>query len=131
MNCKKRIKFQRSIICTGDFNKRITLQHPVITGNTNINTSSSRTFTDIGKFWAAVKTKPGTQFFDGVNLIETVTTDFYINFTTSIDLLKEIWVLYKNKRYKIIPIENINEDDLIIKLRANEKGSSLIEATKT
>ena len=131
MVCKNRLKFKRSIICSGDLNKRITLQHPVIAGSSNVDTNTTRTFTDIGQFWAAIKTRPAAQFFDDVNLSETIITDFFINYTTSIDLLKEIWVLFDNKRFKIVATENLNEDNLIIKLRANERGSSLIEATKT
>lgn len=131
MTCKKRIKFQRSTICTADLNKRITIQHRASSGSSNIDTNADTDFVDIGKFWSAVKTSPTGQFFDDVNLSEAVTTDFFVRFTTKINLLKPIWVKFCSKRFKIVGVENMNEDNLIIRLRAIERGSSLIEATKT
>lgn len=131
MTCKKRIEFKRSTICTADLNKRITVQHRASSGSSNINTNADTNFVDIGKFWAAVKTTPTGQFFDDVNLSEAITTDFFIRYTAKINLLKPIWVKFCNRRFKIAAVENINEDKLIIRLRAIERGSSLIQATKT
>ncbi len=131
MTCKKRIKFQKSKICTGDLNKRITIEHRASSGSSNIDTNADTDFVEVGKFWAAIKTSATGQFFDEVNLNESITTDFFIRYTTKIDLLKPIWVKFCNRRFKIVGIENINEDKRIIRLRSIERGSSLIEATKT
>ncbi len=131
MSCKKRIKFERPTICTADKNKRITIQHRASSGSSNINTNADTDFVDIVKVWAAVKTNASGQFFDGVNLAEGITTDFVFDYTTKIDLLKPLWIKFRKRRFKVISPENINEDNLVIRLIAVERGSSLIEATKT
>ena len=130
ITCKKRIKFQKIKICTKDLDKRITLQYPFNTGTSNSDINTTREFKDIGNFWATIKTTPGGQFFDDVNIQEGITTDFFIKFTSSIDLGKQIWVKFDNRRFKIINIENINEDSRFIKLRAIERGTVLKEANK-
>ncbi len=131
MNCKKRIEFKKPKICTSDLNKRIAIEHSASSGSSNVDTNADTDFVEIGKFWAAIKTSATGQFFDEVNLSEAVTTDFFIRYTTKINLLKPIWVKFCNRRFKIVGVENMNEDKWIIRLRSIERGSSLIEATKT
>ena len=130
MSCKKRVFFKKAKICTKDLDKRITLVYPFNTGTSDLNVNTLRSFKKIGDFWAAIKTTAGAQFFDEVNLQEGITTDFYIRFTKSVDLSKTIWVIYNNRRFKIVNPENINEDNLWIKLRAVERGTVLVEANK-
>jgi SPP1 family predicted phage head-tail adaptor len=130
MSCKKRIRFQKAKICTKDLDKRITLEYPFNIGTSNFDINTDRSFKKIGDFWAAIKTTAGSQFFDEVNLQEGITTDFYIRFTKSVDLSRTIWVIYNNRRFKIVNPENINEDNLWIKLRAVERGTVLKEANK-
>ncbi len=130
MSCKKRIFFKKAKICTKDLNKRITLQYPFTTGTSNFDVNTDRSFKDILDCWAAVKTTAGAQFFDEVNLQEGITTRFYIRFTKSVDLGRQIWVKFNNRRFKIVNPENINEDNLWIKLVAVERGTVLKEANK-
>ena len=99
MSCKKRIFFKKPKICVKDLNKRITLEYPFTTGTSNFDINTDRSFKKIGDFWAAVKTTAGSQFFDEVNLQEGITTDFYIRFTKSVDLGRQIWVKFDSRRF--------------------------------
>ena len=130
MTCKKLVKFQKTKICTKDLDKRITLQYPFNVGTSNASANTTRSFKDILKVWAAVKTNPTGQFFEDTNIEEAITTDFYIRFTSLVDLGKKIWVLFNGKRFKIANVENLNEDNRFFRLRAIERGIIAQEANK-
>ena len=132
MSCRKKklIKFDKSKICTGALNKRITIEYPFNVGTSNSNVNTNRDFEEVGNFWAAIKTTSGGRFFEGTNLEEGITTDFFIKFTKSIDLQERIWVRFDNRRFKIADVQNLNEDNRIIRLRAIERGTVLVEANK-
>lgn len=130
MTCKKLVKFQKTQICTKDLKKRITIQYPFNVGTSNAGANTTRSFKDVVVVWAAVKTTPTGQFFEGINIEEAITTDFYIRFTSLVDLGKQIWVLFNGKRFKIANVENINEDNRYFRLRAIERGITAQEANK-
>ena len=66
-----------------------------------------------------------------MNLFSTVSSfRIFISFTKSVDLSRTIWVKYNNRRFKIANPENIDEDNLYLRLRAIERGTVLQEANK-
>ncbi len=131
MSCKTRIKFKKSKICTGDLNKKILIQFPFSSGTNSLDSNSERGFKNIGTFfWAAIKTFNTRNMVDGVNLGEGITTDFYIRYTDTIDLNKEIWIEYNCRRFKIDSITNLNEDNRILRFRTIERGEITKEASK-
>ena len=130
MSCKKRIEFKKSKICIKDRNIKITVQYRTKTERNKASSISTMGFTDVGEFWAAIKTNPAKEPFNDVNLGAGITTDFYIKFTDTIDIAKNICIKFDSRRFEVINPENLNEDNLILKFRTVDKGSILKEATE-
>jgi SPP1 family predicted phage head-tail adaptor len=124
------IKKVKSKICVSDFDKRIKIQTSQKVANNAPNTAGNITFTTIATLWAMIKTSPINEFINGVNVSNGTNIDFYIRYTNSIDFRQQLFIEYKDKLYSIQPIENIDEQDKIIRLRAQEKGDKNINANK-
>ena len=129
MSCRKRIDFKKSKICSGDLNKKITIQYRQRIESNSANSISTMGFVDVGTFWAAVKTTVSKEPFDKVNLGEAITTDFFIRYSANIDIQKEVWIQYNCRNFKVINIENLNEDNLILRFRSVDRGSITKEAS--
>lgn len=124
------IKNVKSKICVSDFDKRIKIQTSQKISNNAPNTISEITFTTLATLWAMIKTSPINEFINGVNVSNGTNIDFYIRYTNSIDFSQQLFIEYKNKLYAIQPVENIDEQDSIIRLRCAEKGNKSINANK-
>jgi len=110
MVCKA-IKPKSSRVCVGDLNKKIKIQFSSSKPNNAPNTNAGTVFSDVVSVWAMIITNPNNEFINGVNTVDGINTDFYIRYTTSIDLSKQIWVEYASNRFKITGVENINKED--------------------
>ena len=101
MACKS-IKPNTNRICVADLKDRIKIQRTYSAGNNNPDTNASTSFVDLGSFWSLVKTSPSANFVDGVNISNSINTDFYIRYTTSIDFDDIIWIEFRNRRFKML-----------------------------
>lgn len=120
------IKKNTNKVCTGDLDKRIKIQTTSITANNAPGGLSTTGFTDIYTCWALVKTTTTRQFIDGVNIEIALNTDFFIRYTGSVNFEQELWIEYAGNRFKLINYNNIDKDNVIIRLRCSEKGDSAI-----
>lgn len=128
MNCEA-IKKNNKKICIADFDKRIKIQTSSIKGSNNPNSSATIGFTTLVTVWAMVKTNSNYSFIDGVNTQDGINTDFYIRYSSSVPLDKQLWVEYNNNKFKITNTpENIDKDNQIIRLRSTEKGVKTVAA---
>lgn len=110
------------------FNKVIQIQ--TSTFATGFGTNGETQYTTVLTTFASIQTKATRLFDNGVNISTTPTTLFYIRYNASLDLDLSYWILYNNKIFKIDNIENIDEDNEVIKFVAIEKGSVNISANK-
>lgn len=117
-DCQK-ITFNKRIICAGDLKHKITLQSRNQTAPHGVDYSHE--FTDIASVWSAIKTRNGEEMFNEVNVSEPITHVFYIRFRG--DVTEQVYVLYKNERYNIKNVININESNEFLQLNCNIKGS--------
>jgi SPP1 family predicted phage head-tail adaptor len=124
------IKRVKNKICASDFNKKILIQTSQKLSNNAPDSINTTTFTTIATVWAMIKTSAINEFINGVNISNGVNTDFYIRYTSTIDFKQQLFVEYKSKLYSIQPVENIDEQDSIIRLRASERGDKTINANK-
>ncbi len=77
----------------------------------------------------AVDTKnKGRTIFDGSSVERVVSHTIYFEFIEGITA--EDWVLYDNRRFDILDVEDIGELNGIIKLDCNERGTIDNEANK-
>ena len=130
MSCAK-IKSSKYKLCASDLKNRIIVQYPSSISSNSPGVNGLSTFIDILNPWCKIVTTNGQQISIGqVNTSASSTIDFYIRYDAALDLDREIWVLYNNKRYEIIAPENIDERNLTIRLGAVLKGPSSVEANQ-
>lgn len=115
-------------VCVGDFNKRIKIQTSSIKANNSPNAVSSVAFETLVSVWASIKTTPNREFIDGVNIQNGLNTDFFIRYIPNFNYEQELWIEYGNNRFKVKNIENIDEENKIIRNRCVEKGDKSILA---
>lgn len=75
---------------------------------------------------AIVKTIKGKTFFDGVNTESVITHELLIEFIDGVTA--ETWVLFKGRRLDVLNVINCCEEDEILTLVCNERGTA--EASK-
>ena len=118
------------------FNKLIKLQYRTQAKSFAVNKNAEWQIVDIFPAWADVKTKTTPTFVDGVNRGFSVSHIFTIRYnpvtyTQLSQLTEEHWILYNDKRYKILAQQNVNEEDILIEFTANIRGNDEIELNKS
>ena len=119
-------------VCIGQLDKYIQIESRNIKAPVNANPSdvdADEIFDNRIHLWANIKTSVGEAIFDGANIEQTVThiiTFNYPGFTVSV----EDWIIYDNRRFKIMSVENINEDGIFISVRCVDRGIDTKQATK-
>lgn len=129
VNCES-IKGSPIKICAADYNRKIKIQTTAIIAKNSPNTAAITSFTDLATVWSKIVTKAGNRFVDGVGAEAIVTTDFYIRYTASINFEQELWVERAGNRFKISSVENIDKENITIRLRSIERGSKNIAANQ-
>lgn len=122
----ERIRIPHRKICVGDLRRRISIQNRVL-GAPKTGVDIRHTFQELRKPWAAVRTVNGKNIFAGVNLDRVPTHIFYIRYYEG--LTAEDWIVYKNERYDILEVENINERDEYYAVYCNNRGDQAKRAT--
>lgn len=112
-------KDKRRGVCTGDLNRRITLNSRTLNApQTTIFYSHS--FTNSIPTWANVETVKGKEIFGGTNMDERISHIFRIRYRPNITA--EFWVTFMDVLYDIVEIENPEEDDGFLYLKCNLRG---------
>jgi len=131
MPCEQ-IKRKKKIICAGDLDKRIELYTREITNSDIGGVDYSQTFTLFKSKWAMIQTPgfqgSGLEVFDGVNLIGTVTHFIYIRYTAGVT--SEKFVKYDDRYFKILRVQDLNEDKTFMFLKCTERGIDSLEANE-
>ena len=82
--------------------------------------------------WAAVETPNGRSKFLGVNINDATTHIFIVRYssgTASLEVANN-FVLFDNRRMKILNTVNMNEDNLFIAIECTERGDDSKESTE-
>ena len=83
---------------------------------------SEEVFTDVLTAPAIVKTLRGVSVFDSTNTERVATHSFCLAYVDDPVITAENWIFFKNKRVKILDVENCCEKDRTLKLMATERG---------
>lgn len=118
--CKK-IKINRTQVCIGDMNRRITLHIRSITGLSD-GVDFDETLSDSTVVWAALQTIKGEDIFDGTNVIGTATHNFFVRAIST--LTAETWLEYNGEYYDVLDIQNYEERNLFMVLRCSVRGDT-------
>lgn len=112
-----KIKKKSRKICTGDLRDRITLQNRSIQPE---EIDFTEDFTNDIEVWAMIETARGLDSFDGVTLANIVTHKIYIRFLAGVT--EETWILFDERRFDIMDVENLDERKTFMLLRCKERG---------
>ena len=123
MTCKTSVQFKDKRVCIGDLNKQIDVEIRAITPKETVD--FTETFSDVATVWSKVVTTRGVEVFDGVNLSGLATHLFYIKYLDGVE--KTNFVDYNGKRYVILDVENQNENNEILILKCEERGTKTVE----
>ena len=114
-------------ICPSKFTSLIKIQErSLLTDNMSVDFNEN--FIDTETVWAGCKTTRGQEVFGDINTAREITHIFTIRYLDY--LTQEYYILYDNKRYDILDVENIDEENRFMRLRCNVRGSDELEATK-
>lgn len=115
-----RLKRKHRIICIGDLNELITLQDRVLTPG---NIDATEEFTESGVVYSKIDTIAGETVFDENNIGTDVTHHYTIRFIAGITAVKT-WILFDNRRFDILTIQDLEERHEWLILRCADRGIS-------
>lgn len=121
-NCSP-IKTKPFRVCIGDLKDRIVINSRSITSPLGSGVDFGESFIDPVTTYAMIETAIGETIFDATNTEKIVTHHFYIRFLRN--LTAEGWILFKEKYYDILNVENMNEEDRFMLIRACVRGTEL------
>lgn len=117
---RKRIKPRKSQVCIGSMRHRIVINVRTLTPPDGTGVDFDETLTEKKEVEAGLETKDGIEVFDGTNLKGVATHLFYIRAIEG--QTAEDWVLFKDRYYNILDIQNFEEMDRFMVLRCTLRG---------
>lgn len=123
-----RIKVSKRDVCIGDLNKQISIYERGQTSPTFGNVDYSEGFSLKLTTFAGVETKRGYSVFDQIGINQNqgqnqYTHIFYIRYVPECQITSQDWIEYNCDLFKIVnDVENLDENDEFLKIRAVKKG---------
>lgn len=111
--------FRRNLAKKG---KYITLQNRAIQAPVFGSVDFDEDFSTNRTVLALIKTISGRTYFDGVNPERPITHELRIGYLP--DITSETWVLFGTRRLDILAFENCCENDEILVLTCNDRGTA-------
>lgn len=125
-------RFKKTKLCTADLTHRIEIQSRVVGGVEFGVVEPVAVFTTFYTPWAAIESVSGVQKFNNVDIGERPTDLFYVRYDAAIGALEvsSNFILYNNKRFRILAIENINRDNTTLVIQCTDRGDESKEAAE-
>lgn len=124
MACNGARKQGKKIYCLSDFRHSIRIFTPDIESTEGDYIATDKN--EIVKARAKIITRSGGEFFNGTAMQETSSHHFIIRFI-GLSFSKNDIIQYRNANYKILSIENENEDSKFLKFRASKLGDGTVQ----
>jgi head-tail adaptor len=102
--------------------KRIKINVRTLTPPAANGVNFGETLSNETEVWAGLQTSRGIEVFSGTNLVGVATHFFYIRAISG--LTSESWVEFKGSYYRILDIQNYQEDDRFQILRCVVRGDT-------
>lgn len=123
---KELVRIPRKQVCIGDLKHRIvlhtrTLKEP---GFGEVNPTENFGGDEV---WARVKTAAGKVLFNGVT-DEVLTHEIFIRYNPKVT--SQTWIEFRDRNFRIVNVEDYNEENEFMRLRCIERGDKSVEATK-
>jgi len=120
LNTKRRL-------CAADLDRLITLHNRNIKTPLNFGqTEATEDFTGAQDVEAKVETRTGVTIFDGSNVETIITHQFFIRYRPNITT--ETWILFEGTRYRIVYVDDLNEEHEWLRFDCCVRGTSANEA---
>jgi len=117
--CTRKQRKSRKV-CIGQLNEQITLQDREIVSPVADGVAFGEDFTGDNVVWALVETVRGETIFDATNVERDISHKFYIRYITGIT--SETWIEYNDEKVDIVDVENLDERNDFLILRASRLG---------
>jgi len=130
MSCEIK-RFPKVKICLGDLRHKVQLANRVAVGQSPDDWDSSGvTFTNYATVWCAIRTTAGV--FSGVARFSSTAVDpnathfFYIKHRSDWRNIEagNVFVLMGDRRFRVLRVDNHNEDSIFDMIQATERGES-------
>jgi hypothetical protein len=130
---KKRIKSTR--LCAGDLKAKVAIQTRDLIESDFDSAQPVELFTTVRYQYCAIESAfgaNGVARFDGINILEEATHIFWAMWDASFPDIEDRnhYLLFKNKRYRCLKVDNLNERDITLAIQVTERGEDSQEATK-
>ena len=125
--CKK-LRRRKEQACIASMNRRIDIFFREIEGIKTDTVDFDEKFINQRTVWASLDTKRGTEFFDDNNILQRTTHRFILRFIPGVTF--EDFIVFRNIRYRIESVENLQENDTFYQLDCTVRGPETVEATK-
>ena len=117
------VTIKRRKVCFGDLNRKIKLYIRTLTApDDSGEVDYEQTFSGERTVWSSVQTSSGKDIFDGTNMIGTASHFFYIKYISG--LTSEDMVEWQSENYRILRLENLDENNEYMKLYCSLRGTT-------
>jgi len=134
-NCTvKRVKKTKT--CIGDKPHLVSIQTRDLTESDFESSQPDEDFTTVRSQWCALETigfpNSGVARFAEINIEEGSTHIFWADYDSAFPSVENgnHYILYNDKRYKVLRVDNINELNETLAIQVTERGEDSEEATK-
>ena len=125
--------FERNLARCG---QKITVQKRNLVDSSFESSQPVENFSDIDSPDAIVKTissvRGGNKLFAGVQIVDDATHIFCALYSVEIRAIERsnYFILFKSRRFRVLAVTNIDEQDKVLVIQTTERGSCNVEATK-
>jgi SPP1 family predicted phage head-tail adaptor len=120
----KRVEPKRKKVPIGKMKHKIQIFNKDISSPFGNSIDFGQDLTPVASPYVMIRTITPKEIFDGVNLVGTATHEFHTRYNANIT--SEMWIMYDNKFYDIISIQDDDGYKEFMILNVNERGSSSI-----
>jgi len=115
-------------VCIGSLNRKIEIHVRSIKAPAKGSVDFSDKYTLKKKVWAMIETVSGETMFNASNIETVVTHQFYIRYIPDVDIVDVI--VYGGLRYTLVNVENLNNENYFLLIKASDRGDSDLPANE-
>ena len=115
-------------VCIGSLNRRVEIYVRNIKAPAKGSVDFSDEFTLKKTVWAMIESVSGETMFNASNIETVVTHQFYIRYIPGVDIVDVI--VYGGLRYKIVNVENLNNENYFLLIKTSDRGDSDLPANE-
>jgi len=118
------------MVAAGDLREQATVRLRSIAAPAADGVDAQILMQDAKTVWVMAVTDSGSEFFDGVNLSHAYTHKFFMRFIPNTvfprsgRMSPQERITYKGREFQVVDVENLEERDEFLQVKAVERGSA-------